>query len=260
MIKLLSCRRISVSFQMKKISVFLFCFIFISVTPSHADFFGNFLKQIEPLTKPADSASPLNLGSSETVISGLKEALSVGIEKAVKSASQMNGYYNNPDIKIPLPDSLNQASELLKKVGMEQMVNNFELSINQAAEKAAPKATSYFLDAIKNMSIEDGQKVLNGGDTAATDFLKSKTFTKLYNEFKPAISSSISEVNVTGYYKDLASQLNALPFVTAPTIDLDDYVTKNSLNGLFEMVGNEEKKIRKDPTARVTDLLQQVFK
>ncbi len=249
---------------MKKTSIFLVSFIFLSVTPSHADFFGNFLEKIEPLTKPADSSptssDPLSLGSTETIVSGLKEALSVGIEKAVQTVSQLNGYYNNPDIKIPLPDSLNQASELLKKVGMEHLITDFELSMNQAAEKAAPKATSIFLDAIKNMSIEDGKKILDGGDTAATEFLKSKTFTQLYNEFKPAISSSISEVNVTNYYKNIANQLSSIPFVTAPSIDLDDYVTTNSLNGLFAMIGEEEKKIRKDPAARVTDLLKQVFK
>ncbi len=249
---------------MKKFSVFLVCFLFLSATPSHADFFGNLLEKIEPLTKPADSSSitsnPLNLGSTETIVSGLKEALSVGIEKAVQTASQMNGYYNNPDIKIPLPDSLNQASQMLEKIGMGSLINNFELSMNQAAEKAAPKATSIFLDAIKGMSIEDGKKILDGGETAATEFLKSKTFTQLYDEFKPAISSSISEVNVTSYYKDIANQLSSIPFFSMPAMDLDDYVTKNSLNGLFEMVGEEEKKIRKDPTARVTDLLQQVFK
>ncbi len=249
---------------MKKISVFLICFIFLSVTPSHADFFGSLLEKIEPLTKavesPSTSSNPLSLGSSETIISGLKEALSVGIEKAVKTVSQTNGFYNNPDIKIPLPDTLNQAKQMLEKVGMGQLVNNFELSMNQAAEKAAPKATSIFLDAIKNISIEDGKKILDGGETAATEFLKSKTFTQLYDEFKPAISSSISEVNVTGYYKDIASQISSIPFVTMPAVDLDDYVTKSSLDGLFAMVGDEEKKIRKDPTARVTDLLQQVFK
>jgi len=249
---------------MKKISVFLICFIFLSVTPSHADFFGNLLEKIEPLTKavesPSTSTNPLNLGSTETIVSGLKEALSVGIEKAVQNVSQMNGYYNNPDIKIPLPDTLNQAKQMLEKVGMGQLINNFELSMNQAAEKAAPKATSIFLDAIKGMSIEDGKKILDGGETAATEFLKSKTFTQLYDEFKPTISSSISDVNVTEYYKDIASQISSIPFVTMPALDLDDYVTKSSLDGLFEMVGDEEKKIRKDPTARVTDLLQQVFK
>jgi hypothetical protein len=249
---------------MKKILLFLVCFTFLSITPSHADFFGSLLEKIEPLTKavdsPATSSSPLNLGSTEAIVSGLKEALSVGIEKAVQTVSQLNGYSNNPDIKIPLPDTLNQASQMREKVGMGQLINNFELSMNQAAEKAAPKATSIFLDAIKNISIEDGKKILDGGETAATEFLKSKTFTQLYEEFKPAISSSISEVNVTGYYKDIANQISSIPFVTMPALDLDDYVTKNSLDGLFEMVGDEEKKIRKDPAARVTDLLQQVFK
>lgn len=130
--------------------------------PSHADFFGNLLEKIEPLRKPADSSStssnPLRFGSTETIVSGLKEALYVGTEKAVKTVSQMDGYYKNPDIKIPLPDSLNQASEMLKKIEMGELINNFELSINQAVEKAAPNATSIFLDAIINMSIEYGKK------------------------------------------------------------------------------------------------------
>jgi hypothetical protein len=143
---------------------------------------------------------------------------------------------------------------------MGQLINNFKLSMNQAAEKAAPKVNSIFLGTIKNISIEDGKKILDGGETAATKFLKSKRFTQLYDEFKLAISSSTSEVNVTRYYKDIASQISSISFIKMPAMDLDDYVTKSSLDGLFEMVGDEEKKIRKDPTARVTDLLQQVFK
>ncbi len=131
--------------------------------------------------------------------------------------------------------------------------------MNRAAERAAPKAKSFFIDAIKEMTFEDVKKILNAGDTAATDYFKEKTNDKLYNEFKPIISSNMNEVGVTRYYKDMTSKFTSLPFVKPELLDLDHYVTNNALDGLFYMIGEEEKKIRTDPKARVTELLKRVF-
>jgi enolase len=138
-------------------------------------------------------------------------------------------------------------------------VDEFVLSMNRAAEKAAPQAKSIFLSAIQEMSFEDAKKILNGGDTAATEFFKGKTGGKLSEAFKPIISASMNEVGATRNYKEMMAKYTALPFMKAESLDLDEYATNKSLDGLFYMVGQEEKKIRTNPAARVTDLLKTVF-
>ena len=195
----------------------------------------------------------------KTVISGLKEALSVGTDKAVKEVSSIDGYLANQAIKILMPEKIQKVADVLAKVGYQKQVDDFILSMNRAAEKAAPQATSYFADAIKEMTFEDAKVILNGGDTAATDYFKSKTFDKLYNAFRPAVSSSMNDVGVTRSYKTMMDKYTSLPFVKEEALDLDHYVTNKSLDGLFYMIAREEEKIRTDPAARVTDLLKKVF-
>ena len=131
--------------------------------------------------------------------------------------------------------------------------------MNQAAERAAPEAKSYFVGAIKEMTFEDARNILKGGDTAATDYFREKMHDKLYGSFKPNISASMNEVGVTRLYKKMMEEYTRIPFMEAESLDLDHYVTEKSLEGLFYMVGQEEKKIRTDPAARVTDLLKEVF-
>jgi hypothetical protein len=158
-----------------------------------------------------------------------------------------------------MPEKIQKVADVLKMAGYQKEVDDFILSMNRAAEKAAPQATSYFIDAIKGMTFEDATKILNGGDTAATQFFKSKTQDKLYTSFKPVISSSMNEVGVTRSYKEMMGQYESLPFMSKESLDLDHYVTNKGLDGLFYMIGQEEKKIRTDPAARVTDLLKSVF-
>jgi len=203
--------------------------------------------------------------SSETdpdenrIISGLKEALSVGTANAVNNVSQINGYLDNQAIKIIMPQKIQKVSEVLKKIGYQKEVDEFTVSMNRAAEKAAPKATSHFVNAVKEMKFDDAKKILGGGETAATDYFKTKTFDKLYGEFKPVISSSMNEAGVTRYYKGMMDKYTSLPFVKGVNLDLDHYVTNRALDGLFYMISEEEKKIRTDPAARVTDVLKEVF-
>jgi len=194
-----------------------------------------------------------------TIISGLKEALSIGTDKAVKNVSQVDGYFGNQVIKILMPEKIQRVADILGKVGYQKQVDDFVLSMNRAAEKAAPKAASIFVDAIKGMTIEDARKILNGGDTAATEFFKDKTHDKIYDAFKPIVSSSMNEVGVTLSYKEMMGKYESLPFMSKESVDLDHYVTSKAIDGLFYMVGQEEKKIRTDPAARVTDLLKTVF-
>jgi RNA binding exosome subunit len=194
-----------------------------------------------------------------TIISGLKEALSIGTDNAVKNVSQVDGYFGNQAIKILMPEKIQKVADILKNIGYQKQVDDFVFSMNRAAEKAAPQAASIFVGAIKEMTFEDARKILNGGDTAATDFFKSKTHDKIYSAFKPIISSSMDEVGVTHSYKEMIGKYETLPFMSTTSIDLDHYVTTKAMDGLFYMVGQEEKKIRTNPAARVTDLLKTVF-
>ncbi len=217
----------------------------------NAGFFDDVFKSL--------SGTATGENDDSTVASGLKEALSIGTENAVKNVSQVDGYFGNLIIKILLPEKIQAVADVLEKIGYQKQVDEFILSMNRAAEKAAPKAASFFVDAIKEMTFDDARKILNGGDTSATDFFKNKTSDKLYNAFKPVISSSMEEVGVTRSYKEMMAPYESLPLVGNESLNLDHYVTNKALDGLFYMIGQEEKKIRTDPAARVTDLLKTVF-
>lgn len=207
-----------------------------------------------------EMGGPAKTGSDEgTAASGLKEALSIGTENAVKDVSRVDGYFGNPAIKILMPENIQKVADVLGKVGYRKEVDDFVLSMNRAAEKAAPRALSIFVDAIKEMTFYDARGILEGGDTAATEFFKRKTHDKLYSAFRPVVSSRMDEVGVTRYYKEMMGKYESIPFIDKQSVDLDHYVTNKALDGLFYMVGREEKKIRTDPAARVTDLLKEVF-
>lgn len=195
----------------------------------------------------------------DIIVSGFKQALSMGTEAAVKMVSQTDGYFGNQLIKILMPEKMKIVADMLGKVGMQKQVDDFILSMNRAAEKAAPQAASIFADAITSMSFEDAKGLLAGGDTAATDFFKNKTSAKIYDAFKPIISASLNETGSTALYNAIMSKYNAMPLAPKVSVDLEDYVTTKAMDGLFLMIGQEEKKIRTQPAARVTDLLKTVF-
>jgi hypothetical protein len=195
-----------------------------------------------------------------TVISGLKEALSIGIERAIDTISQTNGYLGNPEIRIPLPPQVEKVGSLMRQFGMSQLADDVETSMNRAAEKAAPEATSIVIDAIKNMSFDDARKILNGPDDAATQFFREQTSDRLTQLFRPSIEQSLDEVGSTRYYNQLSDQVASVPVVGENiNLDLPDYVTEKALDGLFTMIAVEEKKIRDNPAARTTELLKKVF-
>ncbi len=238
---------------MKKVTVAVFAILFCTVSVCNAGFFENLLKGVESKTKAAGGIS------TSKIISGLKEALSIGTGNAVSLTSKADGYFTNEAIKILMPDKIRNVASALKKIGFEKQVDDFILSMNRAAEKAAPQAKSIFINAVKEMSFEDAKKILDGGNTAATEYLKSKTFKKIAEAFKPKVSSAMDQVGVTRSYKAMMGKFNSLPFAKAESMDLDNYVSKKATDGLFLMVGEEEKKIRTNPTARVTGLLKEVF-
>jgi hypothetical protein len=191
--------------------------------------------------------------------SGLKEALQIGTEHAVKLTGKTDGYFMNQVIKILMPEKLRTFEKGLRAVGYGPQVDEFILSMNRAAERAAPSAKQFFWDAIGEMTFEDVKKVLSGHDTAATDYFKGKTTNKLTDVFKPIVSNAMNDVGVTRQYKELVGRYENIPFMKKESFDLDQYVVTKALDGLFLMVGEEEKKIRKNPAARTTDLLKEVF-
>jgi len=197
--------------------------------------------------------------TNDEVIKGLKEALTIGSKNAVASASRLNGFYKNPRIKIPFPPEAQKVKSAAEAIGMRKQVDEFVETLNRAAEEAAKKAAPIFLDAITGMTIQDGFQILNGPDDAATAYLKSKTIAPLTREFKPVVKRAIQKVKVTKYWNPIAGSYNKVPFVKKVNPDLDEYVTERALAGLFTLIANEEKKIRKDPAARATDLLKKVF-
>jgi hypothetical protein len=216
---------------------------------------ASLLDQAQQMLSPGSQGGPDNA----TIVSGLKEALSVATGDAVKAVGRTDGYFSNQAIKILMPEKIRAVAEVARKLGFQKEVDDFVLSMNRAAEHAAPKAKEYFVEAVKAMTFADAKKILNGGDTAATEYFKAKTYDKLYVAFKPDVSASMNDVGVTRSYKAMMEKYQAVPLMKAESLDLDRYVTRKSLDGLFTMVGQEEKKIRTDPAARVTDLLKQVF-
>lgn len=193
------------------------------------------------------------------VIAGLKEALKVGIRETVFKTSAENGYLGNALIKIPFPPEAAKMESSLRNLGMNKPVDDFIASMNHAAEKASAEATVIFTEAISQMTFQDAMAIWKGEPDAATQYLKRTTSQKLRNAFQPVVKNSLKEVKVTQYWNPLASAYNNIPFVTPVNPDLESFVTDRALDGLFQMVALEEKKIREDPAARVSDILKRVF-
>jgi hypothetical protein len=210
-------------------------------------------KQID---KTVNQQKPL---TNDEIIRGLKEALNVGSNNASSTASKVDGYFKNPVIKIPFPPEAKNIESKVRAIGMNKQVDEFILTINRAAEEAAKNAAPIFLNAITSMTITDGLSILRGNDSAATSYLKKTTSAQLHDKFKPVIKSATQKVDVTRYWNPIITTYNKMPLVTKMNPDLEEYITQKALTGLFFLVSQEEAKIRKDPAARVTDLLKKVF-
>ena len=191
--------------------------------------------------------------------SGLKEALKVGTTNAVNLTGKTDGYFKNQAIKILMPERVRTLESGLRAVGYGPKVDEFVLSMNRAAEQAAPHAKKIFWDAIGEITFEDARKILKGPQTAATDYFRAKTTDRLTAAFRPIVDQAMNQVGVTRQYKELVGHAQAIPFLKAESFDVDSYVTGKALDGLFHVVGQEEIKIRTNPAARTTDLLKQVF-
>lgn len=197
--------------------------------------------------------------TNEEVISGLKEALTLGAKKSSEAAAVADGFYKNPKIFIPWPAEAQNMKEKLIKIGMQKKVTEFEESMNRAAEEASKEAYNVFAGAVKNMTVGDGFAILKGSDTAATHYLRENTYAPLKERFTPIVHAAIEKVQVTAHWSTLVTAYNKIPGVTMQNPDIEDYVTTKAINGLMLLISEQEAKIRKDPAAQATALLKKVF-
>lgn len=198
--------------------------------------------------------------TSTDVSEGLKEALIKGISTGSDLVSQLDGYFKNPEIKIPFPPEVKKVEDKLRQLGFSNDVDRFILTLNRGAEEAAKEAKPIFISAIKSMTIQDAWGILKGEQNAATEYLKRVTSAQLKEKFKPVIRQALNKVNATKYYGDIVNTYNQIPFVQDVNPNLDDYATDKAMEGLFIMIAKEEKNIRENPAARTTELLRRVFR
>lgn len=226
--------------------------LLFTVAPASAQL-DKFLKGFGNLPSVGGGLSDAKIGS------GLQEALKVGTENAVVQTGSVDGFLLNKAIKILMPKPLQNIEKPLRLVGYGPQIDEFVVGMNRAAEKAVPFAKEIFWDAIGQMTFDDARKILNGNDTAATDYFKTKTSKKLHAAFRPSVEQVMDQVGVNRQYNDLIGKYKNVPFSKSITFDVNQYVTEKTTDGIFYVVAQEEKKIRTNPAARVSDLLKEVF-
>jgi hypothetical protein len=208
---------------------------------------------------PAQAASPLGSLSDGDTASGIRAALERGAESAVGLLGKTDGFLGNPKVKIPLPGALKKAAKLLKATGQGAAVDELITAMNRAAEAAVPQAKELLLGAVRTMSVDDGRKILTGGDQSVTDFFSAKTREPLGVKFLPIVTQATEKVELADKYNAVAGQAAGLGLLDKKDANVQQYVTAKALDGLYFMIGEEEKKIRKDPVGTGSDILKKVF-
>ncbi len=199
--------------------------------------------------------------SSSEIAQGLKQALEKGTERSVRRTGRVDGYWKNPRIRIPLPESWQRPASLLRQAGLGSYADRLQQRINRAAEKAAPLAKPIFLDAIRQMRFADVKRIWKGGDHAATDYFRNRTESRLAEAFRPVVHRELERSGAVRAWRDFSSRYASLPLIGGYLKDdLDAYATRMALSGLFTILADEEAKIRHDPAARTTELLRRVFR
>ncbi len=235
---------------------------------AQADFKDDMLKQLGNLGTGSKASAPASDAQSSTALSGLsqgdmskglKEALSKGVKNAISQLGKNNGFLNDASVKIPMPENLAKVEKLLRTLHQDKMADEFVATMNHAAEKAVPEATSVFSDAIKSMTLEDAEGILKGPDDAATQYFRKKSEATLTERFRPIVTAATAKAGVTASYKKMMNKAGSMAQYLGSANDLDGYVTAKALDGLFTKVAAEEKAIRTNPVARTTDLLKKVF-
>ena len=197
--------------------------------------------------------------TEKDAVDGIKEALVKGTGASVTLVSKLNGYFSNPEIKIPFPENAREIESKLRAIGLGSKIDEVILSLNRAAEDAAKSAESIFVAAVKNMSISDAIQIVRGQNDAATRYLAKTTTPELKTRFSPVIKASLDKVDATRLWEELIKAYNQIPFVSKQNPNLTEYVTDKAISGLFIMIAKEELKIRQNPAARTTELLRKVF-
>ncbi|QEC67244.1 DUF4197 domain-containing protein [Panacibacter ginsenosidivorans] len=222
------------------------------VLSSQAQIGNDLLKKV---TGKSNNKSNL---STDEIANGLKEALNKGVTEGTTRLSAADGFFKDAAIKILMPPDAVKAEKTLRSIGLGQQVDDAILTMNRAAEDAAKSASPIFINAIKQMSIEDAWSILKGGDSAATKYLRTKTTPALTAAFKPVIDQSLEKTGATKYWNTAFTSYNKIAF-NKVNPDLSAYVTEKALSGIFYQIALEEMQIRKDPVARTSDLLKKVF-
>lgn len=233
---------------------------------------AGWLDQLQALTTSNKTLlSTTNLAglSENQMVQGLKEALGKGVQTAVASLGRNDGFLTNVNVKIPMPGKLQSVEKALRALQQEKLADEFVNTMNHAAERAVPEAAAVFSDSIKQMTITDAKNILTGTTNAATEYFRKTTQTNLYAKFLPIVQTATDKAGVTAAYKNMMSRaavssqftgwLGSTGLVKPEDMDIDAYVTRKAMDGLFTMVAAEEKKIRENPVARTTDVLKQVF-
>jgi hypothetical protein len=197
--------------------------------------------------------------TSREAVSGLKAALERGSQAAVAVLGRADGFLGNPQVKIPLPESLQSAERLMRRFGMGSYADDLIVTLNRAAETAVAEARPLLLEAVKKMTIKDAKGILAGGDTAATEYFRRTTLDALRKRFRPVVASATARVELAAKYNEYADTAAAFGLLKEEDANLDDYVTRKALDGLFFMVAEEEKKIRKDPVGAASTIIRKVF-
>jgi hypothetical protein len=236
--------------MIKKYFLFLIVFTLGLIVNSEAQILNEAMKLAEPATQGL---------TEKDAVSGIKEALVKGTGASVNVVSKLDGYFANPEIRIPFPENARSIESKLRSIGLGNQVDEVVLSINRAAEDAAKQAEPIFVTAIRNMSVSDAIGIVRGKNDAATQYLARTTTPDLRAKFSPVIKASLDKVNATRLWEDLVKTYNQIPFVAKQNPNLTEYVTDKAISGLFTMIAKEELKIRQNPAARTTDILKKVF-
>ena len=235
----------------------LFSVLILAVGLAEMSQAQTFLKNLKKQVTGNSSSSGL---SSDEIISGLKQALTLGAQKSADKLSAADGFFKDAAVKVLMPPQAQNVEKTLRNLGMGKLVDDAILSMNRAAEDASKSAAPIFVNAVKRMTVQDGLGILRGADTAATGYLRKCTSPELTSAFHPVIDSSLQKTGATKYWKTVFDTYNKLP-TTFRKVDPDlaSFVTQKAMDGIFYYVAQEEQKIRKDPAAQVTDLLKKVF-
>jgi len=207
---------------------------------------GSALAQLEKITKQDATAA-------------LKAALEKGSTAAVANLGKVDGFLGNPQVKIPLPDSAQRAEHAMRRLGMGKYADELIVTLNRAAEQAVPQARTVFVDSVKKMSVQDAKTVITGGDTAGTEYFRRTTRTELHKRFLPIVEKSTAKVQLAQKYEQFADKAVVVGMLKKEDADLDEYVTQKALDGLYVMMAEEEKKIRKDPVGTGSSIIKKVF-